>query len=303
MSDAARPRILVAGIGNVLRGDDGFGPAVVQALLARGALPSGVHAVEIGIGGVGLVHELMDGYDAVVIVDAVDRGGAPGAVYVLEPEVPQIERIAAAERQALGDVHEAVPARALVLARAAGVLPPVVRVIGCQPAETDELSLCLSAPVEPAVAIVVDHVLAFVANLRGASGSDEIRRGTSGTDQNQPGASTTDELRRRDEVLQVLFWLQGQGFGPEMATGDVLRFLDDEAAARIALGQLVEDGFVEAVADGSAARYRLTSAGEQEGRRRFLDEFEPYLARHAHGECGAADCDCHRGASECRGAA
>ena len=76
MTDVARPRILVAGIGNVLRGDDGFGPAVVQALLARGALPAGVHAVELGIGGVGLVHELMDGYDAVVIVDAVDRGGA-----------------------------------------------------------------------------------------------------------------------------------------------------------------------------------------------------------------------------------
>ena len=292
MTDVARPRILFAGIGNVLRGDDGFGPAVVQALLARGALPAGVHAVELGIGGVGLVHELMDGYDAVVIVDAVDRGGAPGAVYVLEPEVPQIERIAAADRQALGDVHEAVPARALVLARAAGVLPPVVRIIGCQPAETDELSMSLSAAVEPAVAIAVDHILAFVANLRGTIGREE----------NQRGAIATDELRCRDEVLQLLFWLQGQGFGPEIATSDVLRFLDDERAACVALAQLVEDGYVEAVADGSAMRYRLTSTGAQEGRRRFLDEFEPYLAKHVHGECGAADCECHRGASECQGA-
>src|ERR671934_169318 len=148
MTDAARPRILIAGIGNVLRGDDGFGPAVVQALLARGALPRGVHAVELGIGGIGLVHELMDGYDAVVIVDAVDRGGAPGAIHVL----------------------------------------------------------------------------------------------------------ATDELRRRDEVLQMLFWLQGQGFGPEIAIGDVLRFLDDERAARVALGQLLEDGYVEAIADGLAVR-------------------------------------------------
>jgi hydrogenase maturation protease len=294
-------RILVAGIGNVLRGDDGFGPAVVQALLARGALPPGVHAVELGIGGVGLVHELMDGYDAVVIVDAVDRGGAPGAVYVLEPEVPHIEQIAAADRQALGDAHEALPARALVLARAAGVLPPVVRIIGCQPAETEELSLSLSAVVEPAVAVAIDHILAFVATVLGASGSDELRHGGAAREANQRGE--TDELSRRDEVLQVLFWLQGQGFGPEIVITDVLRFLDDDGAARLALAQLVEDGYVEAVADGAAQRYRLTSTGALEGRRRFLDEFEPYLAKHAHGECGAADCDCHRGASECRGAA
>ena len=291
MTDGARPRILIAGIGNVLRGDDGFGPAVVQTLLARGTLPPGVHAVELGIGGVGLVHELMDGYDAVVIVDAVDRGGAPGAVYVLEPDVPEVERIAATERQALGDPHEAVPVRALVLARAAGVLPPVVRIIGCQPAETDELSMSLSATVQPAVAVAIDHILAFVADLRGASGTDTSQR----------DAIATEELRRRDEVLQVLFWLQGQRFGPDIASADVLRFLDDEGAARVALGQLVEDGYLEAVADGPAMRYRLTSTGAQEGRRRFLDEFEPYLARHAHGECGAADCDCHRGASECRG--
>jgi hypothetical protein len=46
----------------------------------------------------------------------------------------------------------------------------------------------------------------------------------------------------------------------------------------------------------------LTESGLREGRRRFLDEFEPYLARHAHGECGSADCDCHRGGRECRGA-
>ena len=281
MTASSEPRILIAGIGNVLRGDDGFGPAVVQALLARGPLPSGVHAVELGIGGIGLVHELMDGYDALVIVDAVDRGGAPGTVYVLDPDVPDIDQIAAADRLTLGDVHETVPARALVLARAAGVLPPTIRIIGCQPAETDDLSMDLSPTIQPAVAMAIDHILSFIAEMG--------------------GAHVSDELRHRDDVLEMLFWLDGEGFGPEVALTDVLRFIDDASAVHAALAQLVEEGLVEACGDPAAVRYRFTPIGRREGGRRFLDEFEPYLARHAHGECGAADCDCHRGGAECRG--
>jgi hypothetical protein len=101
-----------------------------------------------------------------------------------------------------------------------------------------------------------------------------------------------------------MFWLYGEGLGPDVAVGDILRFVDDEGAVRRALGQLLEDGHLETVVDpDTRARYRLTATGLREGRRRFLDEFEPYLARHAHGECGSADCDCHRGGTECRGAA
>ena len=68
--------------------------------------------------------------------------------------------------------------------------------------------------------------------------------------------------------------------------------------------ELVEDGFAEPqLDDAGTPRYRLTTLGMREGRRRFLDEFEPYLARHAHGECGSADCDCHTGGGDCRGLA
>src|SRR5919198_693630 len=77
-------RVLIAGVGNLLRGDDGFGPAVVERL---GALPAGVHAIETGIGGMALLQELMGGWDGLVVVDAVDRGAAPGSVFVLEPTV------------------------------------------------------------------------------------------------------------------------------------------------------------------------------------------------------------------------
>ncbi len=73
-------RVLVAGIGNVLRGDDGFGPAVARALEESYELPAGTHVIELGIGGVGLVHELMEGYDALVLVDAMAGDGAPGSL-------------------------------------------------------------------------------------------------------------------------------------------------------------------------------------------------------------------------------
>jgi len=85
-----------------------------------------------------------------------------------------------------------------------------------------------------------------------------------------------------------------------VAIADILRFIGDERAMRATLGHLIEDGYLETLADASgSSRYRLTKSGVHEGRRRFLDEFEPYLARHAHGECGSANCDCRRG-GECR---
>jgi hydrogenase maturation protease len=276
---AASPRrVLVAGIGNVLRGDDGFGPAVVRALGASGPLPAGVRVVELGIGGIALVQELMDGYDALIVVDAVDRGGAPGAVCVLEPDVPAAEALAPAERHRLaGDMHATVPARALVMARAAGVLPPFVRLVGCEPEQTEEFSTDLS----PAVARAVDGAVGAIRAMLAELPADPVA-----------------ELARRDEVLTLMFWLQAEGLGADVALDEIVKFVGDPPAVERALAQLGPDGHVDLAPDG---RYRLTALGVEEGRRRFLDEFEPYLARSAHGECGP-DCDCRRG-QQCRGPA
>lgn len=162
MTGGRRRRILVAGVGNVLRGDDGFGPAVIGALEADGALPDGVRLVEVGIGGIGLVHELMDGYDALVIVDAVHRDDPPGSLYVLEPELPET----VSHDELAADLHEVVPIRVLVLARSLGILPPVVRIVGCQPEEVNEFSLDLTATVQRAVAGAVETVRSLVEVLR-----------------------------------------------------------------------------------------------------------------------------------------
>jgi hydrogenase maturation protease len=111
--------------------------------------------------------ELLDGYDALVIVDAVDRSANPGALYVLEPELPPLDAFTDAERHRLAaDTHQAVPASTLTLARALGVLPRFVRIVGCQPESTEELSLELSAPVRAAVPAASEIVLQLVAACR-----------------------------------------------------------------------------------------------------------------------------------------
>lgn len=165
-----RPRALVAGVGNVLRGDDGFGPAVVQAL-ERAGLPPRVRSIETGIGGMGIIHELLDGFDGLIVVDAVDRGGVPGTLYVLEPDVPPAEAVSEGDRLAMTDLHQLLPGRMLVMARALGVLPPYVRIVGCQPGETEELSTELSPP----VAAVVPDAIETLRRLVGECVPEDVR--------------------------------------------------------------------------------------------------------------------------------
>lgn len=161
-----KSRVLVAGIGNVLRGDDGFGHAVVQALQEGQQLPSNVNITELGIGGVSLVHELMDGYKALILVDAADRSAKPGSVFTMALSVPDIASISPGERRAVAaDMHQAVPSRALIMAQAAGVLPSVVHMIGCQPGETETFSTQLSLSVQAAVPRAVTAVLTIVKGL------------------------------------------------------------------------------------------------------------------------------------------
>ncbi|MCA1619646.1 MAG: hydrogenase maturation protease [Acidobacteria bacterium] len=159
-------RILIAGVGNVLRGDDGFGVEVAQALARRGGLPEGVTVFEAGIAGVALVQELMDGYDALILADAVERDGAPGTVYVIEPDVADPARLdPAAFHSSLADAHYTEPSKVLTLARALEVLPPKVFLVGCQPAGYDELGAELSEAVRGAVEVAARRIESLVASL------------------------------------------------------------------------------------------------------------------------------------------
>lgn len=172
------PYVLVAGFGNVLRGDDGFGIAVVQHLTKRRDLPPTVTVIEVGIGGISLVQDLLDGYDVLLIVDAVDRGGVPGTIYLLEPEVPDLATWPFEQRQDfLADMHMTTPARALILARALGALPPAVYLLGCQPTTCDDLVIGLSPPVERAVAPSVERLIGEIRRFTGVTTEPAILEG------------------------------------------------------------------------------------------------------------------------------
>jgi hydrogenase maturation protease len=158
-------KVLVAGMGNVLRGDDGFGVAVADLLEAEG-VPEGVRVLELGIGGIHLVQELLDPQDAVVVVDAVDLDRPPGSVVVIRPEVKDVAAMSLLERHdELADMHYATPSRALMLARAMAILPETVWIVGCQPEDADRIGIGLSRVVAAAVGVAAAEVRQLVRDL------------------------------------------------------------------------------------------------------------------------------------------
>ena len=156
-------RAIVACFGNVLRADDGVGPAVAQALLAA-PLPAGVRVLEVGIGGIHLVQELLDGVDVLLVVDAVDLGRPAGTVVVQRPDVLDVSTLSVDRRRdELADMHLATPARALMVALGLGVLPPTTLVVGVQTTDTEEPRQGLSPGTQRAVAVVVQEVHRLLA--------------------------------------------------------------------------------------------------------------------------------------------
>jgi hydrogenase maturation protease len=157
LAPAPASRVLVAGIGNVFLGDDGWGVALAGRLAGRD-LPAGVDVADFGIRGMDLAYAMQDGYAAVVLLDAVPRGEQPGTLYVIEPALDGIAPDV--------DAHGMDPVRVLALARALGDGPPPrTLVVGCEPlirmsAEDEHIVAELTEPVraslDEAVRIVED---------------------------------------------------------------------------------------------------------------------------------------------------
>ncbi|MEP7091133.1 MAG: hydrogenase maturation protease [Nocardioidaceae bacterium] len=154
MSENPGERVLVAGIGNLFCGDDGFGPEVVRQLLVAGDLPEQVRAVDYGIRGMHLAYDLLDGYAALVVVDALPNGRSrsepPGTLTVLEVGPDDLGS---------GDLdpHGMAPVAVLASLSALGGRLPATYVVGCTPADVGE-GIGLSPSVGSAVSAAADLV-------------------------------------------------------------------------------------------------------------------------------------------------
>jgi hydrogenase maturation protease len=179
-------RTLIACLGNIFLGDDGFGVEVARHL-ARQELPEGVRVTDYGIRGMHLAYDLAEGFDTTILVDATQRGDEPGTVYVIEPQPAPRDAAAGGPAPAAGDPAGGAgpagsPLEAMSLFNAHGMQPDVVLemagtlgagagrvlVVGCEPASLEE-----RIGLSPQVAAAVDEAVRVVRRLVTAGAPQE----------------------------------------------------------------------------------------------------------------------------------
>ncbi|CAN5431637.1 hydrogenase maturation protease [soil metagenome] len=134
--------MLVAGVGNIFLGDDGFGPQVARQL-AREPLPEWAKVADFGIRGIHLAYELLDGYETLILVDALPRGEEPGTVSL-------VERLPDSATGGQPDAHSMDPRTVFAYLESMSGPVPRTLIVGCEPLCTDE-EMGLSEPVARAV--------------------------------------------------------------------------------------------------------------------------------------------------------
>ena len=174
VSQPAKPRILIAGIGNIFLGDDAFGVEVARRLSAR-EWPGDVRVTDFGIRGYDLAYALLDGYDTTILVDACPRGEPAGTLYVVEPDVRDMGGVASGspeEQQGAVEAHSMNPLNVLRLASSMGGPLKRVLLVGCEPGTLgpEEGQMGLSAPVEAVIDEAVKMVESIVSKI--LSGDD-----------------------------------------------------------------------------------------------------------------------------------
>jgi hydrogenase maturation protease len=156
-------KILIACVGNIFLGDDGFAVEVARRLASR-TLPPGVTVKDFGIRGFDLAYALMDQYDLTILVDACARGFEPGTVFLLEPDPIQEGQSALPALEP----HGMNPMNVLRMVKSLGGTPGRVLIVGCEPAELgsdNDGQLGLSQPVEAAVDEAIVLIESLVAKV------------------------------------------------------------------------------------------------------------------------------------------
>jgi hydrogenase maturation protease len=153
--------VLVAGVGNIFLGDDGFG-VEVAGRLSGVPVPDGVEVKDFGIRGVHLAYQLLDGYDTLVLIDAVQRGDTPGTLSVIEPELEDSD---SGRRSPVAvDAHSMDPTSVLEMLAGLGGRVGQVLVVACEAERLDE-EIGLSEPVSRAVPGAVELVMELVEEI------------------------------------------------------------------------------------------------------------------------------------------
>ena len=151
-------RILVAGIGNIFLGDDGFGSEVVRNAELPQDNPN-VRVIDYGIGGMHLAYDLLEHWDTLVLVDAIPSRGEPGTLHVF-----QADHQSSTDTTGL-DAHCMDPAAVFASLRALGGDPPYTVVVGCEAGGVEE-GMGLTEPVAKAVPRAARAVEEIVAALQ-----------------------------------------------------------------------------------------------------------------------------------------
>jgi hydrogenase maturation protease len=174
INQAAAPRILIAGIGNIFLGDDAFGVEVARRLSAREWPPnSDVRVRDFGIRGYDLAYALLDGYDTTILIDACPRGEPAGTLYVIEPDLSNLGDDD--DRNAAVEAHSMNPLNVLRLASSMGPLKKVL-LVGCEP-ETlgpEEGQMELSSTVQAVIDDAVKLVESIVSKILNPQESGQV---------------------------------------------------------------------------------------------------------------------------------
>jgi len=157
-----RPTILIAGIGNIFLGDDGFGVEVAKRLSAY-EFPANVKVVDFGIRGFDLAYALQDEYETTILLDAYPHGQEPGAVSLVEPDLSKLDE----PQQGMVETHGMNPLNVLRMAKTMNGRLNKVLLVGCEPATFggEEGQMGLSETVETAVGEAVKMVISVVDNI------------------------------------------------------------------------------------------------------------------------------------------
>lgn len=148
-----RPRVLVAGIGNIFLGDDGFGVEVIKEL-EQTELPEWVQIADYGIAGMHLAYDLLGGYDTTILLDATPHGAAPGTLSLIEADTEDLASAPAI------DAHGMQPEAVFRLLRLLGGDAGRVLIVGCEPG-------CLDGGIglSPEVAAAIPAAVRAVSEL------------------------------------------------------------------------------------------------------------------------------------------